>query len=173
MQDDGGRPLLAAFEAYYDELAAFVRRKVNCPALAADIMQETYVRLAGGSSRGPVRNPRAFLYRVAGNLAIDHLRQGQVRARYVISSPPSEDIPSPEPSPDRVVQGREEIEILQGAVLELPAKCREVFLLYKGQGLSVKEVAEMLHISPKTVEKHIAKAIVHCRLRLREAGRQP
>jgi RNA polymerase sigma factor (sigma-70 family) len=171
MQEDGTRPLLAAFEAHYDELTAFVRRRVNCPALAADIVQEVYVRLAGGSAPGIVRNPRAFLYRVAGNLAIDHLRQNRARARYIIPSPPSEDVQSPEPSADMVVQSREEIAILQRTVLELPEKCREAFLLYKGHGLSMKAVAEILHLSPKTVEKHIAKAMVHCRLRLREAGR--
>src|SRR3546814_9917082 len=74
MTDGAAKPLLAAIETHYGELTAFVRRKARCPALAADIVQETYVRLASGSTPASIANPRAFLYRVASNLAVDHLR---------------------------------------------------------------------------------------------------
>ena len=71
--------LITAFEAHYEELKVFVRRRVRCPAMAADIVQETYVRAVTAKTPPRVDNPRAFLYRVAGNLAIDHLRREQRR----------------------------------------------------------------------------------------------
>ena len=79
---------------------------------------------------------------------------------------------SPEPGPDAVVGAREELAILAEAVRELPEKCRIVFLLYRGQGLTMREIAARLQISEKTVEKHIARAMVHCRARLQAARRQ-
>jgi len=168
----GPNPVLAAVETYYGELTAFVRRKVRCHALAADIVQETWLKVAALDPGETVDNPRAYLYRVAGNLATDRLRQDRARSRHMVPGAPPEDVPSREPPADAVVQGREEIDILQAALRDLPDVHRRAFLLYKGQGLSMKEVAATLGLSPRTVEKHIAKAMVHCRRRLREAGRE-
>jgi RNA polymerase sigma-70 factor (ECF subfamily) len=163
--------LAAVVEAHYDELRAYALRKVGCPAMAADIVQDTWLRAAVGAPAEPVQNPRAYLYRVAGNIAVDRLRQAQVQSRLMAAGPPPEDVPAADPTADRVVAGREEYAILRNAVSELPARCRVVFLLYRGHGLSMREVAETLGIAPKTVENHIAKAMLHCRSRLRKAGR--
>lgn len=163
--------LTAVVEAHYDELKAFILRKVGDPALAADIVQETWLRAAVRVLTQPVHNARAYLYRVASNLAIDYLRQEQARSKHVAFGSIPEEVLSSEPAPDQMVQGQEEFLILREAVRALPEKCRLVFLLAKGHGLSMREIAETLEISEKTVEKHIAKAMVHCRTRLREAGR--
>jgi len=172
MKTGGSNPVLLAVEAHYQELMAFVRRRVGCPALAADILQETWLKVAAlDPAQAAVENPRAYLYRVAGSLAVDRLRQDRVRMRYVSHEPAPSDVPSLEPPADEVVQGREEIALLEAALRELPETCRSAFLLYKGHGLSMKEVGARLGLSPRTVEKHIARAIGHCRRRLREAGR--
>ncbi len=168
----GANPLLAAVETYYEELTAFVRRRVRCPALTADIVQETWLKAAAVDPNLTVDNPRAYLYRVAGNLATDRLRQDDAHGRHTVHGPPSEDVPSREPLADAIVQAREEMGILLAALRELPAVHRKAFVLYKGHGLSMKEVAATLGLSPRTVEKHVAKAMVHCRRRLREAGRE-
>ena len=164
--------LAAAVEAHYDELKAFVFCKVGCPAIAADIVQDVWLRVATAEPGEPVRNPRAYLYRVAGNLAIDRLRQEQARGRHVVGGELPEAVACAAPGAERMVAAREEMEILRLAVRGLPEKCRTVFLLYRGHGLSMRQVAARLGIAEKTVEKHIAKAMLHCRTRLREAGRR-
>lgn len=180
--------LAQAVEVYYDELRRFVLRRTGSPTIAEDIVQETWIRANATSIAMPV-NPRAYLYRMASNLTIDHIRRNKRHKSLEVSGtgPSSvssssgqertnfgdqiEQIACPAPAPDEVTASRQELSILSATVLELPEKCREVFLLYRGQGLTMREVAQRLNISEKTVEKHIARAMLQCRKALRSAGR--
>ena len=109
---------------------------------------------------------------MAGNLAVDRLRQERVRGRHLTAGELPDTVPDAWPAADQVVAARQELDILRQAVGDLPDKCRTVFVLYRGRGLTMRQVAERLGISEKTVEKHIAKAMLHCRGRLRLAGRR-
>lgn len=169
--------LAQAVEAYYDELRRYVRLRTGSPILADDVVNETWIRASTAAVVMP-DNPRAYLFRMAGNIAIDHLRQNRARhnVEQDVAGQAGEDdglaaLASADPSPHAALHAREELAILIEAVRELPSKCREVFLLYRGEGLTMAEIAVELNISPKTVEKHIARAMLHCRARLRAAGR--
>jgi len=164
------RSLADAVEAYHEELRRFVFRRTGSASLADDVVQETWLRASNTGVAMP-DNPRAYLFRMAGNLAVDHIRRGRVRGEGLGEGVLDAALPSTDPGPDAIVAGREELAILKQAVQELPERCRAVFLLYRGQGMTMRQVAERLSISEKTVEKHIARAMVHCRRRLREAGR--
>ncbi len=61
-------------------------------------------------------------------------------------------------------------QIIEEAILLLPPKCKEVFLLSRESGMKNKQIAETLGISVKAVEKHITKAIKQIRLALEEKG---
>lgn len=171
--------LSQAVEAYYEELRQFIRQRTGSPSLAEEVVQETWIRANTTSATLP-DNPRAYLYRIAGNLAVDHVRRRQAWERL---APPVEgeqeeegasqleETPGHAPDPLDAVISQKELDALSAAVSELPNKCREVFLLYRGHGLTMREIAAQLSISDKTVEKHIARAMVHCRARLREVGR--
>lgn len=162
--------LAQAAEAYYGELRKFLLLRTGSPSLADDIVQETWIRASTTGAAMP-DNPRAYLYRIAGNLATDHLRRTRTRAATVSEGDVPEEVPSDDPAPDRVVAARQDLGLLAEAIRELPPKCREVFLLYRGQGLTMRQIALRLEIAEKTVEKHIARGMVHCRRRLRETGR--
>ena len=167
MDDSAANPLPAAIVGHYEELTAFVRRMVRCPALAADIVQETYVRLASGSTSAAIENPRALLYRVAGNLAIDHLRQERTRAKYVTTKPLDGDVPDTQPSAERAIEAKQRLAVLIEIVNELPPRCRQIFILRKFHGLDQAEIAKMLGISRNMVEKHLRNALLKCTLRLK------
>lgn len=162
--------LAQAVEAYYEELRVFVLLRARSPSLADDVLQETWLRASTSGAAMP-ENPRAYLYRMVGNLLVDHVRKHGSEAHASAEVELAERLPSPDPTPDAVVGARQELAILAQAVDELPAQCRRVFLLYRGQGLTMRQVALRLGISQKTVEKHIARAMVHCRQRIRAAGR--
>jgi len=66
--------LLSSFFRHQQELLQFLTSKVNCAETAADLVQETYLRVARHSASGEILNQRAFLFRIADNLALDHLR---------------------------------------------------------------------------------------------------
>lgn len=172
MGGSSSETLRAAVESHYDELVAFVQRKVSCPALAADIVQETCARLVSRRAAATsVANPRAFLYRIASNLVIDHLRQERSRARYVRPVSPSDDIADVAdaiPSAESALEAKRRLTRLVRAVDELPPRCREVFMLRKFEGLEQAEVASTLGISRNMVEKHLRKALLHCAARLEE-----
>ncbi len=165
------RSLAQAAEAYYEELRRFALRRTGSKSLADDVVQETWLRASTTGVAMPY-NPRAYLYRMTGNLVVDHLqRRGDAdgpRADGALA----EQVACPAPAPDAEVAARQEFAILSEAVRDLPEKCRHVFILYRGHGLTMRQIAARLGISEKTVEKHIARAMVQCRKRLREAGRE-
>lgn len=167
--------LAALLERQYDELRRFALRKSGSAAMADDIMQDAWVRLVGPSGSRPVddeaiRRPVAYLYRVVANLIVDRQRQSASQQRCETTQAIPEDLASNLPSPFQVVAGQQEYAILQQAIRELPDRCRQVFLLYRAQNMTMQQVAAKLGLSPKTVENHLAHAMLHCRRRLREAG---
>ena len=72
------RSLTLLYQRHRNELLAFLTRRVRCRETARDLLQDAFVRLMH-SERGDVGNLRAFLYRIANNLSIDHARRNQVR----------------------------------------------------------------------------------------------
>jgi RNA polymerase sigma factor (sigma-70 family) len=165
--------LAQAVETYYEELLRFIQRRTGSLAIAEDVVQETWIRATTSGAVMP-DNPRAYLYRMAGNLAIDHMRRNARSAAWIDGTSDDgavERVESPQPAPDDVVAARQEWGVLTDAVKDLPEKCRQVFLLYRGRDMTMRQIAQALGISEKTVEKHIARAMVQCRQRLRAAGR--
>jgi len=149
----------------YDEIERFIRRRVRCLDEAADLTQEAYTRVLVAYGDREVDQPRPLLYRVARNLIVDRARQ-----RRAVSPKQSTAI-EPEPvdgsaCPARTAEQRDQMAAVREAIAELPARCREAFILNRFGGMTYREVALRLRISPKTVEKHIARAIAVCRAAL-------
>jgi len=160
--------LAKAFEKHYDELKSFVSRKVGCAALAEDIVQEAWVRVASNTPAEPVSNSRAYLYRIAHNLVIDRIRRDRVQSRHVVNDFLAENIPSNDSSPENWLVHRERLDTLMKAVEELPPRCRQVFRMRKFEQLDQSEIARRLGITRSMVEKHLRKALAHCLSRLEE-----
>lgn len=158
--------LLNAFARHYDELVRRVTRRVGNRAAASDVVQDTFLRLYAAPLTSDIASPASYLFRVADNLAIDHMRQEASRARVVAVDPDHESVPASEPSPEQALDYKQRLAVLEAAIAELPPKCREVFLLHKFDGLSHGEIGERLGISRSMVEKHVMKALAHCRDRL-------
>jgi RNA polymerase sigma-70 factor (ECF subfamily) len=153
-------------ETYYGELRSYARRKVGNIALAEDLVQEACLRLASAEA-GKIDNPRAFLYRVIGNLVIDHRRGEQVRARY-LGGMVDDDLEFADETSnvERQCIARQELAALSRAIAELPPRCRECFVLRRFEDLSHKEIARRMGISRNMVEKHLRHALVYCAARL-------
>ncbi|WP_269454774.1 RNA polymerase sigma factor, partial [Methylomonas koyamae] len=62
------------------ELLRFLAQRIRCTDAAQDIFQETFIRYAGYGGKDRIDNPRAFIFRIAANLATDYLRSHQRHA---------------------------------------------------------------------------------------------
>lgn len=150
------------FLQYQPDLMQFLTYKVSCSEIAADLTQETYLRIADRTDLDKIDNIKAYLFRIANNLALDHLRS-RTRQLKREGGELNEDIASTDPEPETILADQQQIEFLQQAIVTLPPKCREVFLLCRVEGKSYAEVAAELSISRRTVESHIRKAMIHIR----------
>ena len=154
-------------ENYYRELVCFLNARLGNRQVAEDVVHDAYLRVLERSSDTPIEQPRAFLYRTALNLVVDDHRRNALRR-----TEPLDVLDSEEscfiPSPHKVLDHGQRLDMLQRALAELPRLCRESFLLRKIDGLSHLEIAGQLGISRALVEKHIVNAMKHCRARMRQ-----
>ncbi|BCA56585.1 DNA-directed RNA polymerase sigma-70 factor [Nitrospira sp. KM1] len=155
-------PWSAAFRQYAQELQRFLLRRIGCPDTAADLVQETFLRVAQLPLTPQPDNPRAFLFRIASNLAIDELRKNQVRKPYQAPLEDAEHVPSAAPTGEQAVFDKQRMELLQQALDQLPPRCRTVFILRRIEGYSYEEIASRLGLSERMVAKEINRALAHC-----------
>ena len=157
---------------YYRELLNFLSRAVNDRHAAADLAQESYVRVLALQQSGEhVAEPRALLYRTARNLVIDRHRRGAVRGQ-AFESDAGDDggddvfdtLAAPAASePETAAMSAQAVEAMLAVIGDLPLRCREAFILHKFDGLPQAEVARRMGISVTMVERHIKLAMQACR----------
>ncbi|MHC2018011.1 RNA polymerase sigma factor [Methylobacterium sp. CM6247] len=152
------------------KLQRFLLRLLGNSADAADAHQETYLRMLAALSRTSVENPSAFLFQVANNVALRMRNRQRLEGTlfHSVSDAEMSEIVDAYALPERQVMARQELRRLAADIDALPPRCREVFLLVRIDGHSNGEVATRLGISRNMVEKHLIKALLHCRSRSRE-----
>lgn len=163
--------LASLYSSEKTRLTNLIRRIVADSAAVEDVIQDTFLGLARLWPSLRIADPRPYLTVSARNAAVEHLRRERSRRRHLEAPLEPELQACPAPLPDAVLAARQEYAALQAAVARLPERCRVVFLLYREHGLTMRAIAERLDLSEKTVEKHIARAMVDLRAALRTAGR--
>lgn len=166
MQPEHTISCLSAFEQHHNDLLRFFTHKLGCRDLAADCTQETYVHLVRMRSTIDVQNPRAFLFRVAANLAVDNLRKIRIRREALSVDPPPDNSPSMAPSAEETLAAKQRLARVEHAIGELSPKCRSALLMNRLEGKTHREIAEKLGVSESMVAKYVIQALKHCRARL-------
>ena len=151
------------FLEYRSQLTRSLYRIVRCEEAAADLAQESYLRLVSLAPGTSVAYPRAFLFRTAANLAIDYLRQGRAGRQTGEALEAAVDVPSTAPSAERAVFDKQRLHIFLRAIDSLPPRSREAFLLHRVHDCSYRDIAAKLGVSESAVEKLIMRALLHCR----------
>lgn len=155
---------------YHADLRRFLLRRLRCEETAADVAQEAYLRLLRFAPRRAIEDTRAYLFQVAANAAHDRLARERTRDGLLDDEASPEAMPSGEADVEAAAAARQRLSLVAEAIEELPPRCREVFLMSRLDGLRHGEIAARLGISRNMVEKHIIKAMLHCRRRLTAAG---
>ena len=127
------------------------------------------VRLASLADTAQILEPRAFVFRVASNLAIDRLRQEQRRSALHDDDSDHHEYCDPLASPEKQFLAAEAIEQLDRSLAQLPSKARLALLLNRLEGLTHAQIAVRLDVSESTVGKYIVQAMRHCRDWLRQS----
>lgn len=150
-------------------LLRYLRTKLANPAEVEEIVQEAYLRLCHADAANRVQNMHGFLYRTASNLVVDRYRERHGSVAGIdpeqLSGEPDLDVSGS--APEEAAATQQELQALRAAILDLPQRCRQVFILHRLNDMTQHEVAQKLGISRQMVEKHLAKAIARCREQLR------
>jgi len=136
-------------------LHRYIRRFVGSSETAKEIVQEAFLRTY--RQRDSVTTLRAFLFSTARNLAANEYRHRRTMERSAVGDFGDSLVKSE--SLEAELLRDERNRLIQEAIDRLPPQCRAAFTLRVFHQCSYKEVADRLGISPKTVEKHIARGL--------------
>ena len=148
---------LTALERHYGAWLRRTLRRRFGQNECDDLSQETWLRVASSKSLDGLRYPKAFLLRIAVNLACNARRRRELACRAEAAASVH----------DRVDADQTDRLMLLETILSLPESVRDVFLLSRIDGLTNAQIADRLGISPKTVEGRMTRALAHCAAQLR------
>jgi RNA polymerase sigma factor (sigma-70 family) len=151
-------------DRYGKEIHAYLWRMLGDPQDAEDGLQETFLRALRARSRGPILEPRAWLYTVAGNVARTQLRRR--RREWGLRVPV--DVESS--APDGVAE-KDRLEAVRRVVESLPPKQRQALLLRRYQGLGYEDIARVLDGSPQAARANVYQAVLKLKKAFPEEAR--
>lgn len=150
----------ALYREHHGWLKSWLRGKLGCSEQAADLTQDTFMRVLAARRHEPVREPRSYLTTIARGLLIDHYRRRDLERAYLDALA---HLPEPEaPSPEQRLLVLETLLQINAALDALPRDARRAFLLSQLDGLGYAEIASELKISLSTVKRHMLRAFRAC-----------
>jgi RNA polymerase sigma-70 factor (ECF subfamily) len=158
------------FHRYVDSLCSFAFAHTRSRDVAEEVVQDVFVWL--WEHRATIEPPRSiasYLHGAVRNRALNVVRHEttalRINQRRARDSAPGA-TPRPFPAPDALAEAQDLRDALAQAVISMPLRCREAFILARTAHLTYSEIAVVLRISPKTVEIHLSRALAILRTRL-------
>jgi len=148
------------YHAHHNWLTTWLRRRLGCPHSAADLAQDTFVKVLTARDTAQIIEPRAFLTTIAKRVLCNHYRRQDLERAYYQTLLEMPDCAAPSEE-DRAIILETLLELDQ--LLDgLPTLVKRAFLLAQIDGLSHGEIAGQLGISIATVKRHLHKAALRC-----------
>jgi len=151
------------FSEHNRTLILFLAARLKDVQSAREVAQEAYVKVLQLESPGSVKFLRAYLFKVAGNLAIDWLRQQRARAR-VDQTGDSDDALVAE-SAEWTVIARSELANIGKLIAELPKSYESAFRMHRLEDRSFAEIAGLMGIKERMVRRYVTNSLAYLRLR--------
>jgi RNA polymerase sigma-70 factor (ECF subfamily) len=143
------------FKAHSKDLHSFLYYKYGKANNPEDLVQEAFLKLWNNCHKVTADKARSFLFTVANNQMLNELSKAKTALIYAQEKPKRHSSESPE----FILEENEYMNRLQAAIESLTEEQRVTFLLNRVEGKKHKEIAEMLGISSKAVEKRIYTAL--------------
>lgn len=153
-------PVEVLYNDHHHWLTGWLRRKLGCPENAADLAQDTFIRVLSAREAPTLIEPRAFLTTVAKRVLFNFYRRQDLERAYLeaLAQMPEHVVPSEE---DRAIILQTLLELDQ--LLDgLPKQVKRAFLLAQLDGLTYAQIGAQLGISIATVKRHLTKAAMRC-----------
>jgi len=155
------------FYKYRNKVKGFAVKLVPTQVDPEEIVQEVFVKLwLKKETVDPEKEFQSYLFSIAKNLVLDHLKSAVNRKLYFVGEHFQQDLLI-----DDIQEGalaEEKLQKLQTLISEIPKRRREIFRLSRFEGLSYKQIAERLNISENTVDSQIRNALAFLRREFRK-----
>lgn len=176
--------LIQIFMEKRPQLIQLAARIIGCQCLAEDAVQETMLKICEGGLEEDVKAPAAYLFRMVRNLAIDVARRRGREMGLAAAETDGGELVAKCPCPEETMARCQALRIVAAALQELPERTRHAFEMHRIEGVSQRDIASELRVSPTLVNFMVRDAHNHCRARLLNgevdgdmvpapAGRQP
>ena len=153
ISEDDERALEDLFKAHSKWLFAIAFGIVKDHGLAEEIVEDVFIKLWKNRSKStPIENLESFLFVCIKNLSYDHIRK---RGNRHFISLDEQMLNQYEMAPDQIYELNELKELIALSVKKLPPRCKSIFELVRGAGYSYKKAAQILNLTPKTVENQL------------------
>ena len=150
----------------------FLRRFFTDVRDIEEVAQETFLRAYTAEKTKPIGNPKAFLFRIARNIALTELSKKSRQISEYIDEAHDQDIYRHAATVADELEARQTLETYCEAVMSLPEQVRRAFLLRKVYGMKHKQIATEMEVSLSSVEKYLRRAVLHCNAQLRNMETQ-
>jgi len=147
------------FNTYAKDLKRFLFFKTHNIDLAEDILQDTFIKLWENCDNVTFSKVKSYLYTVANNLFLNNIKHQKVVQKHKMNCLRVVENETPE----FLLIEKEFLQKIETVIALLPQKQKEVFLLNRIEKKKYKEIAEILNVSIKTVEKRMHFALITMR----------
>lgn len=154
-------------------LKAYLRGRFPKEGDVEDVVQESYVRVwkaQADAASEPIKSVKAFLFRVAQNVALDRIRRNRAVLETPVGNLPSYDVIDETTNVAETISTHEKERLLANALSTLPSRAHDVVILCKINGLSHREAAGQLGIAERTVDEHLRRGMKRLGEELRKRG---
>ena len=150
------------YSNHHGWLQGWLRRKLGCPHNAADVAQDTFVRVLGKKEPVAAAEPRAYLATIANGLVVDFHRRRALERAYLetLAALPEPQSPSLE---ERAIV-LEALSAIDAMLDGMTPAIRQAFILSQLEGLTYAQIAQRLQVTVRTVNNYMLKALEHCYL---------
>lgn len=151
------------YREHHSWLYTWLRWRMGCSHMAADLAQDTFVRILARREAillQPLQEPRAFLWKVAKDLVVDHLRRRSLEQAYLEALASLPDAVSISPEEQYILL--QTLQRIDALLDQLPKQVRQAFLLSQIHGLTYAQIAQQMNLSERTIKRYMQQGFCQC-----------
>ncbi len=168
-EEDKVKQFEVIFKTHYRKLTLFANRFTNDLTISEEIVADVFTTLWEKREEIVFKNPAPFyLFKMVQNRCLNYLKHQKIENLYIKYLERNNLFDEMLTAVDNGYEGKELTNQINDAINKLPEKSKQVFMLSRFNHLKYREIADLLDISPKTVERHMSIALEKLRQNLKK-----